>query len=52
MAIPTFKLNNGIELPALGFGTYAASETAEKGATQKAVFEALSVGYRHIDCAW
>jgi len=52
MAIPTFKLNNGVEIPALGFGTYAATGTVEKGAIQKAVFAALDIGYRHLDCAW
>jgi len=52
MAIPTFKLNNGVEIPALGFGTYAAAGTAEKGTIRKAVTAALDIGYRHLDCAW
>lgn len=52
MAIPTFRLNNGVEIPAIGFGTYAAEGTAEKGTIQKAVLLALEVGYRHLDCAW
>lgn len=52
MTIPKFKLNNGIDIPALGFGTYAAEGTAAKGIIQKAVVTALEVGYRHLDCAW
>lgn len=42
------KLNNGIEMPMLGFGTYLAKDGNE---TTSAVKEALKVGYRHIDCA-
>ncbi|MFH1409657.1 MAG: aldo/keto reductase [Nanoarchaeota archaeon] len=44
----TLKLNNGIEIPRLGFGTYQIppGEIAEK-----AVKEALKAGYRHIDTA-
>ena len=52
MTIPTFKLNNGIEIPALGFGTYATEGTADKGMIEKAVVAALEVGYRHLDGAW
>ena len=46
----TFKLNNGVIIPAVGFGTFA-SEGA-KGETYKAVEAALNIGYRHLDCAW
>jgi diketogulonate reductase-like aldo/keto reductase len=46
----TFTLNNGVKIPALGFGTFA-SEGA-KGETYRAVKCALEVGYRHLDCAW
>ncbi|KAL7625192.1 Glycerol 2-dehydrogenase (NADP(+)) [Parahypoxylon ruwenzoriense] len=46
----TFTLNNGVKVPALGFGTFA-SEGA-KGESYKAVMQALEVGYRHLDCAW
>ncbi|MFF2372093.1 aldo/keto reductase [Agromyces sp. NPDC058110] len=45
--IPTLTLNNGVELPALGFGVYQ-SAPAE---TEAAVAEALRVGYRHVDTA-
>ena len=43
-----FKLSNGVEIPALGFGTWQI-----KGEDcYWAVTEALKVGYRHIDTAW
>lgn len=43
----TIRLNNGIEMPQLGFGVYQISleETAE------AVYQAIKVGYRLIDTA-
>jgi 2,5-diketo-D-gluconate reductase A len=45
--VPTVKLNNGVEIPQLGFGVFQVkpSETTEAVAT------ALQVGYRHIDTA-
>jgi 2,5-diketo-D-gluconate reductase A len=45
--VPTSTLNNGVEIPQLGFGVFqvAPEETA------KAVQTALEVGYRHIDTA-
>ncbi|KAI1169612.1 NADP-dependent oxidoreductase domain-containing protein [Nemania sp. FL0916] len=46
----TFTLNNGVTIPALGFGTFA--NEGAKGETYKAVKCALQVGYRHLDCAW
>ena len=45
-----FTLNNGVEMPALGFGTFA--NEGAKGETYNAVTHALKVGYRHLDCAW
>jgi 2,5-diketo-D-gluconate reductase A len=47
MNVDTFTLNNGVELPALGFGVF---QTAPEE-TVAAVDEALRVGYRHIDTA-
>ncbi|MDT2826992.1 aldo/keto reductase [Enterococcus viikkiensis] len=43
----TIKLNNGVEMPQLGFGVYQISldETAE------AVYQAIKAGYRLIDTA-
>src|SRR3954469_14656151 len=45
--VPTITLNNGVEIPQLGFGVYQVKpeETAD------AVRTALEVGYRHIDTA-
>jgi 2,5-diketo-D-gluconate reductase A len=46
-SVPTITLNNGVEIPQLGFGVYQVppEETAD------AVRSALEVGYRHIDTA-
>ena len=45
--VPTIALNNGVEIPQLGFGVFQITpeETAE------AVGRALEIGYRHIDTA-
>jgi alcohol dehydrogenase (NADP+) len=40
-------LDNGAAFPRLGFGTWQAPEAE----VEAAVYEALRVGYRHIDCA-
>lgn len=45
----TYTLNNGVKIPAVGFGTFA--NEGAKGETYKAVVKALEVGYRHLDCA-
>ena len=44
----TFKLNNGVEIPAIGFGTWQIPEGEE---AYQAVKEALIAGYTHIDTA-
>ena len=44
---PTIRLNNGVELPALGFGVFQTPPDV----TQAAVEEALRVGYRLVDTA-
>ncbi|OCL06190.1 Aldo/keto reductase [Glonium stellatum] len=46
----TFKLNNGVLIPGIGFGTFA--NDGAKGETYRAVSHALKAGYRHLDCAW
>ncbi|AVK64567.1 2,5-diketo-D-gluconic acid reductase [Lactobacillus sp. CBA3606] len=46
--IPTIKLNDGNEIPAMGFGTF---QIPNDGSTYKAVRQALAFGYRHIDTA-
>jgi 2,5-diketo-D-gluconate reductase A len=40
-------LNNGIQMPALGFGVYQIPDDE----TEEAVATALDVGYRHVDTA-
>jgi len=47
MTVPNITLNNGVTMPALGFGVYQTPPDD----TQVAVAEALRVGYRHIDTA-
>ena len=44
----TVKLNNGVEMPILGFGVYQVANGAE---CEKAVSEAIEVGYRMFDTA-
>lgn len=44
----SFKLNNGTEIPAVGFGTWAIPDSDESVA---AVRMALQKGFRHIDTA-
>ena len=46
--IPTFKLNDGNEIPSFGFGTF---QIPADGSTYDAVANALKLGYRHIDTA-
>lgn len=43
-----FTLNNGIKIPALGFGVFQVPDPAE---CERAVAEALNAGYRLIDTA-
>lgn len=44
----TVKLNNGVEIPILGFGVFQITDPAE---CERSVTDALQVGYRHIDTA-
>ena len=46
-AVPTVALNNGTEIPQLGFGVFQV----EPERTQEVVESALGIGYRHIDTA-
>lgn len=47
MSIPLLSLNNGVQIPALGFGVFQTPP----GETIAAVEAALATGYRHIDTA-
>ena len=51
-SIPVFKLNNGVKIPALGFGTFAKEGTVTADVMKNAVVTALEAGYRHLDAAW
>ena len=41
------RLNNGVEMPMIGFGTYQMPPSI----TERCVSDALTIGYRHIDTA-
>lgn len=57
VSIPTIKLNNGIEFPALGYGTWLGLndkmefEITDARKLQDALSYAIDIGYRHIDTA-
>ena len=46
-SVPTITLNNGVEIPQLGFGVFQIPPEETKAAT----LTALEAGYRHIDTA-
>ena len=46
-SIPTVPLNNGVQIPQLGFGTYKLSPES----TRDLVLTAFDAGYRHVDTA-
>jgi 2,5-diketo-D-gluconate reductase A len=46
-SVPNIRLNNGVEIPQLGFGVFQI----EPENTKQATLTALEVGYRHIDTA-
>ena len=46
--VPTIKLNNGIEMPQLGFGVFQVPDLKE---CEEAVVNALQAGYRLLDTA-
>lgn len=47
-AIPSVTLNNGVEMPLLGFGVFQIPDAEE---CERVVYNAISVGYRLIDTA-
>lgn len=44
----TYRLNNGVEIPCVGFGTW---QTPDGDTAVNSVLTALEAGYRHIDTA-
>jgi diketogulonate reductase-like aldo/keto reductase len=46
--VPTVKLNNGVEMPIFGMGTYRIKDLEE---CERAVSEAIAAGYRLFDTA-
>src|SRR5687767_13751740 len=47
MTVPTLKLNDGHDIPQLGFGVFKV----DPDETERIVTDALEAGYRHIDTA-
>ena len=47
-AIPSVTLNNGVEMPILGFGVFQIPDAAE---CERSVYDAIRTGYRLIDTA-
>lgn len=44
----TYKLNNGVQIPVIGFGTW---QTPNGQVAEESVLAALNSGYRHLDTA-
>lgn len=44
----TVKLNNGVEIPILGFGVFQITDLTK---CERSVIDAIQTGYRHIDTA-
>lgn len=49
-SMPRVKLNSGVEMPAIGIGTFG-SDKYNAGQIAEAVYGAIKSGYRLIDCA-
>lgn len=47
-AFPSTRLNNGVEMPMLGFGVFQIADANE---CERSVYEAIQAGYRLIDTA-
>ena len=46
--VPNVTLNNGVEMPILGFGVFQVPDLAE---CERSVRDAIDVGYRLLDTA-
>jgi len=47
-SMQTVKLNNGVEIPILGFGVFQITDSCE---CERSVVDAIQTGYSHIDTA-
>ena len=47
-SIPSVTLNNGVEMPLLGFGVFQMQDLEE---CERAVFDVIDIGYRLVDTA-
>jgi diketogulonate reductase-like aldo/keto reductase len=47
-SLGSLKMNNNLQIPRLALGTFTTSNEEISGVIETA----LSVGYRHLDCAW
>ncbi|KAF8958431.1 NADP-dependent oxidoreductase domain-containing protein [Flammula alnicola] len=50
--IPKVKLNNGVEVPIIGDGSYAPPKPEDQARVKDWILTALKNGYRHIDTAF
>ncbi|KAJ8517588.1 hypothetical protein ONZ45_g5239 [Pleurotus djamor] len=50
-SIPSIKLNNGLDMPVIGLGTWAGTDAEEQARSQPWILSALKAGYNHIDTA-
>ena len=46
-----YTLNNGLQIPETGFGTYLLTEETTGGRTKEVILQAIECGYRYLDTA-
>ncbi|KIJ60932.1 hypothetical protein HYDPIDRAFT_42997 [Hydnomerulius pinastri MD-312] len=49
MTVASVTLNNGVQVPSIGFGTWAGQRRATQSQASTWILTALQAGYRHID---
>lgn len=52
MSVPNFKLNNGIEMPAIGLGCFSGLTKEERETGQTWFLTGIRSGYRYFDTAY
>ena len=52
MPVPLVKLNNGVEIPAIGLGTWSGTTDEQHWSGLSWYLTALEVGYKHFDTAY